>query len=84
MGPGRAVAAAEDRLVVVEVVDHEAGLGAELGHAEQRERAAPVEQVDALADQGRVADALEDVVDAVGQAEVLDRGDRVVDGARRR
>src|SRR5262245_27685698 len=81
VGPGGAVAAAEDRLVVVEVVDHEAGLGAELGHAEQGERAAPVEQVDALADEGRVADALEHVVGAVGQAEVLDRGDGVVGAA---
>ena len=73
MRAGAAVAAAHDRLVVVERVDHEARLGAELGHAEQDALAAPVEQVDGVADQGRVADALEGVVDAVGQAEVLHR-----------
>src|SRR5690606_28825076 len=44
-------AAAEDRLVVVEGVHHEAGLGAELGHAEEHALAAPVEQVDGGADQ---------------------------------
>src|SRR5262245_2020208 len=76
--PGRPVPTAENGLVVVEVVDHEAGLGPQLGHPEQRERPAPVEEVDALADEGRVADALEHVVQARGQAEVLDRGHRVV------
>src|ERR687897_1989235 len=77
--PGRPVATAEDGLVVVEVVDHEAGLGAQLGHAEQRESAAPVEQRDALADERREAHALDDVVDAVGQAQVLHRRHGVVD-----
>ena len=79
VGPGGAVAAAEDRLVVVERVHHEAGLGAELRHAEQHQVAAPVEEVDRLADQGRVPDALEDVVDPVGEPEVLHRGDGVLD-----
>src|SRR5690606_6939959 len=41
-----AVAAPHDRLVVVHAADQEAGLGAELGHAEDDGGAAPVEQVD--------------------------------------
>ena len=52
-------------------------LGAELRHAEEHAAAAPVEQVDGVADEGGVADALEGVVDAVGQAEVLHGGDEL-------
>src|SRR5881409_2640646 len=74
---GRAVAATEDRLVLVEGVDHEVEPRADLGHADDGERAARAERVERLADDGEVADRLEGVVGAAAR-EIADGGDRVV------
>src|SRR5437660_5272387 len=74
---GRPVAAAEDRLVVVEGVDHEVEPRADLRHADDGERAARAERVERLADDGEVADRLEGVVGAAAR-EIADGGDGVV------
>src|SRR5438094_287356 len=74
---GRAVAAAEDRLVLVEGVDHEVEPRADLRHADDGERAARAERVERLADDGEVADRLEGVVGAAAR-EIADGGDGVV------
>src|SRR5213593_904020 len=75
--PGGAVAAAEDRLVLVEGVDHEVERRADLRHADDGERAARTERVERLADDGEAADRLEGVVGAPAR-QVADRGDGVV------
>src|SRR5438093_2728889 len=74
---GRAVAAAEDRLVLVEGVDHEVEPRADLRHADDGERAARAERLERLADDGEVADRLEGVVGAAAR-EIADGGDGVV------
>src|SRR5881396_3856101 len=74
---GRPVAAAEDRLVLVEGVDHEVERRADLRHADDGERAARTERVERLADDGEAADRLEGVVGAPAR-QVADRGDGVV------
>src|SRR5881392_1647915 len=74
---GRAVAAAEDRLVLVEGVDHEVEPRADLRHADDGERAARAERVERLADDREVADRLEGVVGAAAR-EIADGGDGVV------
>src|SRR5207249_4470806 len=74
---GRPVAAAEDRLVLVEGVDHEVERRADLRHADDGERAACAERVERLADDGEVADRLEGVVGAAAR-QVADGGDGVV------
>src|SRR5881628_1939295 len=76
---GRAVAAAEDRLVLVEGVDHEVERRADLRHADDGERAARAEGVERLADDGDAADRLEGVVGAPAR-QVADGGDGVVLG----
>src|SRR5437867_12493444 len=63
-GAGGPVAAAEDRLVLVEGVDHEGERRAGLRHADDGERAARAEGVEGLTDDGEVADRLEGVVGA--------------------
>src|SRR5947199_10206788 len=75
--PGGAVAAAEDRLVLVEGVDHEVERRADLRHADDGERAARTERVERLADDGEAADRLEGVVGAPAR-QVAVRGDGVV------
>src|SRR4051812_2900087 len=75
-GPGRAVAAAHDRLVHVHAGDEKGGLGGGRRHAEDDAAAAPPEAVDGVADDGRVSDTLESEVDAVGD-DGLDGLDRV-------
>src|SRR3989442_2774014 len=74
---GRAVAAAEDRLVLVEGMDHEVEPRADLRHADDGERAARAERVERLVDDGEVADRLEGVVGAAAR-EIPDGGDGVV------
>src|SRR5205814_7831896 len=74
---GRAVAAAEDRLVLVEGVDHEVEPRADLRHADDGERAARAERLERLADDREVADRLEGVVGAAAR-EIADGGDGVV------
>src|SRR3989442_1045014 len=75
--PRRAVAAAEDRLVLVERVDDELEARAELRDTDDGERTARPERVQGLLDDGEATDGLERVVGpAAGQ--VLDRGHRIV------
>src|SRR5882672_10749900 len=76
---GGPVAAAEDRLVLVERVDDEVEARAELRDADHRERAARAEGVQRLADDREVADRLEGVVGAAA-GEVLDHGDGILAG----
>src|SRR6266566_1747138 len=71
---GRAVAAAEDRLVLVEGMDHEVEPRADLRHTDDGERAARAER---LADDREVADRLEGVVGAAAR-EIADGRDGVV------
>src|SRR5207249_5237630 len=77
------LAAAEDRLVLVEGVDHEVERRADLRHADDGERAARAERVERLADDGEVADRLEGVVGAeIGRASCRERVEsRGVEGA---
>src|SRR5437764_13229883 len=65
-GPGRAVPAAHDRLVHVHPGHEERGLGRCRWHTEDAPAAAPTQAVDGVADDGRMADALEGEVDPVG------------------
>src|SRR5581483_12518108 len=74
-----AVAAAEDRLVLVELVDDDVEARAELRHADDRERPAGTERVERLADDGEAPDRLERVVGAAA-GERLHRRDRIVRG----
>src|SRR5437870_7855963 len=84
--PRRTVAAAEDRLVLVERVDDELEARAELRDADDGERAAGSERLERLLDDREAADGLERVVGAAA-GQVLDRRDgivaRGVDGMRR-
>src|SRR5439155_467482 len=73
----RAVAAAEDRLVLVEGVDDELEARAELRDADDGERAAGPERLERLLDDGEAADGLERVVGAAAR-QVLDRRDGIV------
>ena len=56
------VATSQDRLVVVHAEDDEAGLRADFRYSEYHAGSSEVEHVDGLADEGRMADALERVV----------------------
>src|SRR5207249_2258338 len=73
----RAVAAAEDRLVLVVGVDDELEARAELRDADDGERAAGPERLERLLDDGEAADGLERVVGAAAR-QVLDRRDGIV------
>src|SRR2546426_3005199 len=75
--PRGAVAAAEDRLVLVERMHDELEARPELRHADDRERTARPERVERLADHAGVADRLERVIGAAA-GELLDDGHRVL------